>query len=143
MGLLDLFLPARYKPARTLHLTERTAPKTTATASVPAPTFIQGRSHQELPVTHHQRIHVRLAASLAAAAGLSLLGGCSSMGGKQHASISDDATPSLITLDQRPIDVSNTTTISWNTNWREHWNDWDKIWLLDRPSRLTQFPIPH
>lgn len=98
---------------------------------------------QENAVTDRSTSVRRIAALVVGAAGLSVAGGCAGTAGRQHAAISHDATPDLITLDKRPIDDSNMVTVTWNANWRESWDDWNKIWLLDRPSRLTQYPMPH
>jgi len=82
-----------------------------------------------------------LAASFVAIAGL--VGCASGPAAKRDAQVRSNVTPELETLSQRPIDVSNTQTIVWDENLRMANEDWDSLWLLDRPSRLSRWRMPH
>ncbi|MFZ4429006.1 MAG: hypothetical protein ACOYPS_01500 [Phycisphaerales bacterium] len=80
---------------------------------------------------------------LAAAATLgATLGGCSSSDPK-HASVVHNLTPELLTLNERPADAQNTTSLTWNAGNRMFWNDIQRATLTDRPSRLSRHPVPH
>jgi len=78
-------------------------------------------------------ISVTAFASLAIAA--AMLGGC---GGPRH-----DLTPEMMTLAQRPDDVENINSLTYNENWRMFWGDLARATLTDRPSRLTPQSVPH
>lgn len=79
---------------------------------------------------------------LAAAAVGVCLGGCSTSDSK-HTSVVHNLTPELLTLDQRPADAQNTTSLTWNSGNRMFWNDIQRATLTDRPSRLSRHPVPH
>lgn len=80
---------------------------------------------------------VRSTLALSALALLSAAGGCS-----VGADVEDGLTPELMTLSERPVDVGNTAKITFNENWRMYHSDWQRFWLLDRPSRLTPESVP-
>ena len=63
------------------------------------------------------------------------LGGC---GG-----VRNNLTPELMTLDERPVEVSNRVALTFNANKRMIWGDLNRASLMDRPSRLTPHPMPH
>jgi hypothetical protein len=69
-----------------------------------------------------------------------LLGTCS-LGG--CGGVRNDLTPELMSLDERPVEVSNRVALSFNANKRMIWNDLNRASLMDRPSRLTPHPMPH
>lgn len=72
--------------------------------------------------------------------------GCSSSGrndGGRHSDIRMDATPEVLTLNQRPVDYDNTIFYSWNANGRMFWNDLMRATYNDRPSRLQKVPTPY
>ncbi len=73
--------------------------------------------------------------ALALLTAATLLGGCGST--------REDLTPELMTLSQRRVDVSNTIDLTWDTNARAMWHDLSLLALTDRPSRLTNAPVPH
>jgi hypothetical protein len=81
--------------------------------------------------------------ALIAAASLSLTGCGSLNSGPTYNSVRSNLTPELMTLAERPIDVSNQMGVTFNTNRRAMWDDVQSFWLLDRPSRLTRYPMPH
>jgi hypothetical protein len=74
--------------------------------------------------------------------GLSTLGGCCCTGNAQLDEVRADATPNLDTLYQRPADVDNALTVTADENGRMFWEDMGRVWLLNRPSRLTREPMP-
>ncbi len=75
---------------------------------------------------------------VALASGLAGACGCSS----QYDEVKSDPTPNLDTLYQRPEDVDNAMTVTFDENARMFWQDMGRLWLTDRPSRLTREPIP-
>lgn len=56
--------------------------------------------------------------------------------------ILDDLTPELFTLTERDIDAEANTARQFNNDWRQFWEDWGKVLLLDQPVRLNHRPIP-
>ena len=82
-----------------------------------------------------------IAASCFAVAGL--VGCASGPAAKRDAEVRGNVTPELETLSQRPIDVSNTQVVVWDENLRMANEDWNSLWLLDRPSRLSRWRMPH
>ncbi len=72
-----------------------------------------------------------------------LLGGCySNTAAGRDAKVRGNLTPELSTLAQRPIDVDNRTTLTFDENLRMANEDWNRLWLLDRPSRLARARVP-
>jgi hypothetical protein len=84
--------------------------------------------------------------TIAAACGLVsalALTGCSSSGPSgRDAAVRANPTPELQTLQQRPIEVDNAMTLTFDENLRMAWQDLGRMWLTDRPSRLTRERIP-
>jgi len=78
------------------------------------------------------------AAALAALAGMAGPAGCS-----KHQQIRTRPTPELWSLHARPTDANNQIAVTANENWRMFWEDMGRLWLLDRPTRLTPAPVPH
>lgn len=56
--------------------------------------------------------------------------------------ILDDLTPELTTLAERPIDVDANVARQFNNDWRQFWEDWGRVFLLNDPIRLSPKPIP-
>jgi len=81
----------------------------------------------------------RLIAAAVLVCGLAGFAGCSS---SRHEEIMADPTPNLDTLHQRPEDIDNAMTVTFDENGRMFWQDLGRFWLTDRPSRLTREPIP-
>lgn len=69
-----------------------------------------------------------------------LLGACTS--NEKYEAIKADPTPTLLTLHERPEDADNAWTVSRNENWRMFWQDMGRVWMTDRPSRLTREVMP-
>lgn len=67
--------------------------------------------------------------------------GCESPS-KEDADVRASVTPELRTLSERSIEVDNTMLLTLDTNARSINNDLRRIWLLDRPVRLTREPMP-
>ena len=60
-----------------------------------------------------------------------------------YESISDNLTPELQTLTERPIDVDVNMAVAGNQTWRMIWEDMGRAWYSDHPSRLTPYPITY
>lgn len=86
-----------------------------------------------------RRIARPLAAAALVAASVSLLSGCGT-GDARLDEVRADPTPNLDTLHQRPEDVDNAMTLTNDENGRMFWRDMGRLFLLDRPSRLTREP---
>ncbi len=80
-------------------------------------------------------------ASFVALAGL--VGCASSPAARRDAQVRGNVTPELETLAQRPIDVDNTQAVVWDEDLRMANEDWNRLWLMDRPSRLSRWRMPH
>jgi|GEM_PF-587454 len=73
---------------------------------------------------------------------LSGVSGCTTDGPK-HQSVVHNLTPEMIGLAKRPVDLQNSTSVTWNADNRMLVDDWSRAALIDRPSRLTPYPMPH
>ena len=74
---------------------------------------------------------------------LALLGGCAGdTAAARYAAVRDNPTPELDTLYQRPVEIDNRITLTTDENLRMFVEDMGRVWLLDRPSRLTREPVP-
>lgn len=74
-----------------------------------------------------------------------LMTGCYTGGGSplgRDAQLRSNATPELMTLYQRQVDVDNSLAVMSNENWRMFVQDMGRAWYTDRPSRLTPEPVP-
>jgi len=74
-------------------------------------------------------------------AGAGALTGCGS-GDARLDEIRADPSPDIDTLYQRPHDIDNALTVTFDENCRMFWQDCGRVWLLDRPSKLAREPIP-
>ena len=79
---------------------------------------------------------IRVLGLLTLVGGTSVLGGCAG-------SVDGDLSPGLATLNLRSVDYGNRRAHAWDTNYRELKEDWSHIALTDRPSRLSEAPVPH
>ncbi len=73
------------------------------------------------------------------------LAGCASTGrndGGRHSAVQGDVTPELDTLTERPIDFDNRMYYTMDANDRMLWADFQRIMLIDRPSRLQPTTSP-
>lgn len=88
---------------------------------------------------------IRRAASCVVVACL-LAGGLAGCAGDtaagRDAAVRSNLTPELSTLSQRPIDADNRVALTVDENWRMMNEDLGRLFLLDRPSRLTRERIP-
>lgn len=70
--------------------------------------------------------------------------GCNSPATTRHAgdveALRADPSPALHTLGERGTDRANRTTSMRDSNFRMISDDWDRFWLVDRPSHLTKYP---
>ncbi|MDX2118720.1 MAG: hypothetical protein SFY96_11105 [Planctomycetota bacterium] len=81
------------------------------------------------------------AAAFAATALVS--GGCSSNPGPGE-TISDlrwNPTPEMWTMGRSKVQDSNDDVIAINGNLRQLNTDWKRLWLSDRPSIMTEYPL--
>jgi len=83
----------------------------------------------------------RTAGFLAALALTGVVTGCGSGGGTSLGSITNDMTPELMTLNQRPADVQRHMAYTNNVNSRMFWEDLGRTWYTDHPSRLNPIEI--
>lgn len=88
-----------------------------------------------------KRCHAILptAAALALVAGA--LSGCST-GDQRLDEVRANPTPNLDTLYQRPTDIDNAITVTFDENGRMFWQDLGRAFYWDRPSHLTREPVP-
>lgn len=59
-----------------------------------------------------------------------------------HTEVANDITPDMLSLSKRPIDANNTMRLTNNENYRMMWDDLGRLTLLNRPSRLSHYPVP-
>jgi uncharacterized lipoprotein YajG len=59
-----------------------------------------------------------------------------------HSEVANDITPDILSLSKRPIDANNTMRLTNNENYRMMWDDLGRLSLLNRPSRLSPYPMP-
>ena len=88
-----------------------------------------------------RRVILSLAGLILTGAGL--LGGCTSTGNARLDDVRSDPSPNVDSLYQRPEDIDNAMTVTLDENWRMFWQDMGRVWLLDRPSRLSPEPMPY
>jgi hypothetical protein len=88
---------------------------------------------------------VRIAAGLLILAGATALTGCSHVQarGTRYHEVHSSLTPELLTLDQTYVDANRELTLAIKTNMRTANDDLARAAYVNRPSRLTFFPIPH
>lgn len=55
--------------------------------------------------------------------------------------IKGDLTPEMMTMSERNVDVERNMAMVGNVNLRSMWNDLGRMWMFDRPSILTPYPI--
>lgn len=80
---------------------------------------------------------------LLGAGAVSQLGGCYLAGTNRWDSIRSNPSPNIRTLSQRPEDVSNAMTVTFDEDFRMFNEDLGRAFYTDRPSRLTKEPVPH
>lgn len=85
---------------------------------------------------------VRLVCIGAGATAMLCLSGCY-RGDDQLSEFRRNPTPELDTLSQRPDDVDNRIVVTNDTNLRNLNMDLGRIFLFDRPSRLSPTEIPY
>jgi hypothetical protein len=86
-----------------------------------------------------RRIVLSLALSTAGALALGL-GGCGS-GSAQHNDILLDPSPVEAAESMRGVDFENQTSYTIDSNFRSMRSDFQRLMLLDRPSRLSPTPM--
>lgn len=72
-----------------------------------------------------------------------IAGGCSSdSAAGRDTKVRRNLTPELTSLYQRPIDFDNREVLTFDENYRMLNEDWARLWLVDRPSRLARERVP-
>jgi hypothetical protein len=79
--------------------------------------------------------------AIAMIAAITLVGGCSS-DQITAKSVRKDMSPELVSLAHQSEQRRNMHARTHDTNKRQIWDDLDRILLLDRPTRLSEYPIP-
>ncbi len=69
------------------------------------------------------------------------LGGCSSPDDVSFNAIKGDLTPHIVGLTERDVDIELNMAVVGNQNLRMFWGDLGRMWLFDRPSRLSPYDI--
>ncbi|MDZ4830434.1 MAG: hypothetical protein SGJ09_09590 [Phycisphaerae bacterium] len=74
----------------------------------------------------------------------SMLGGCAKNDplATDFKSVTDNLTPELQTLTERPVDVDANIAVTSNANLRMFWMDLGRAFYLDRPSGLSPYHLP-
>lgn len=72
------------------------------------------------------------------------VGGCSHnpKPGESVNAIRGNPTPEMWTLSRSHDQALNDTAITLNEDFRQVNDDWKRLWLMDRPSRMSGFPSP-
>jgi hypothetical protein len=81
-----------------------------------------------------------LALGIVALSGTCLLSGCFFTGNDRLDEVRYDPSPNIDTMSQRSEDVDNAMTVSMDENGRMFWEDMGRLWMVDRPSRLSKGP---
>lgn len=88
------------------------------------------------------KIRSRALAILVPATLAVLAGGCASDPNDRYQAVKDDPTPNLDTLYERPTDIDNAVTVTFDENARMFTQDLGRAFYWNRPSRLTREPVP-
>ncbi len=83
-----------------------------------------------------------LASGAGLAAGLMLLGGCSSSQPITGQTVRDDMSPELDSMAMTSEQRKNANARAVDTTGRQIADDWDSFWLIKRPLRLSEYQIP-
>jgi outer membrane murein-binding lipoprotein Lpp len=81
-----------------------------------------------------------LVLGVVALSGVGLISGCCNTGDARLDEVRADPSPNVDTLMQRPADIENAMTVTADENGRMFWEDMGRVWLMDRPSRLSREP---
>lgn len=86
----------------------------------------------------------RVVGMLACGMAAVVAGGCSSNSKSEELAREYhwNPSPELDTLHERPIDIESRMAITTDENLRMLSEDWGRVWLMDRQSRLSPMPIP-
>lgn len=82
-----------------------------------------------------KRVGIKL--SLAIATSVALLAGCSSVRDQTLA----EPSPGMMGPNSTNAEINNGMAYTTDTNLRLFWDDMGRMWLFDRPSHLTPYPI--
>lgn len=84
-----------------------------------------------------------LAGTVACVAIAGLVGCASGPAAQRDAAVRSNPTPEMETLSQRLVDVENMQAVAVDENLRMANEDLNRFFLLDRPSRLSRWRMPH
>ncbi len=56
-------------------------------------------------------------------------------------SVKGNLTPELVTLSDSQNDVDRDIAVNFNQNLRMFWDDMGYVWMTDRPSSLSNYPV--
>jgi hypothetical protein len=76
-----------------------------------------------------------------AAAMAVVIGGCSSEEKVDFKSITRKPAPEMASTADRPVDMDGNYAYMRNTNYRALWDDLQRTFYVDNPSRLSPYPI--
>ncbi|MFB0987277.1 MAG: hypothetical protein QMB94_13340 [Phycisphaerales bacterium] len=69
------------------------------------------------------------------------MNGCTNPNDVSFNAIKSDLTPHIMGLSERDVDIQLNMAVVGNQNLRMFWGDLGRMWLFDRPSRLSPYDI--
>lgn len=72
-----------------------------------------------------------------------MLGGCSSSDDITANSVRADMSPEMESIAMTPEQRKNQFARVVDTDFRQIVDDWDRLWLVDKPSGMSRYPIPN
>ncbi len=80
--------------------------------------------------------------TLSALALVALLGGCKAdPNSTDFASVKSNLTPEMQGTSERPVEIEMNMAMNANQDTRGIWDDLGRLWLTDRPTKLSPYPI--
>lgn len=81
-----------------------------------------------------------LVLGIVALSGVGLLSGCCCTGNERLDAVRWDPSPNIDTMSERPEDMENAMTVTADENMRMFNEDMGRLFMFDRPSRLSRGP---
>lgn len=91
-----------------------------------------------------RRVNMRgITAGALVLAGIAALSGCASSKTSEGraAQLRSDLTPELAAMAERDVDIKNQEALTLDENGRMLREDWQRFWLMERPSHLSPYPV--
>lgn len=91
-----------------------------------------------------RRVNMRgVTAGVLVLAGLAAFAGCASSKTSEGraAELRSNLTPELDAMAERKVDIQNQEALTLDENGRMLREDWQRFWLMERPSRLSPYPV--